>query len=122
MMTRIPEDDRNIFEKAIFLPMVLTILNRDLSAIETASFKLKKPYLHLIEHTMKMVQKDLYTIKQQMKKKNMKVYEKQRDEAFTLFSFMYRGYEEEHNYFNPRIRNEVQQLLESYFVQKNVIE
>ncbi|MFD1779834.1 MULTISPECIES: hypothetical protein [Fredinandcohnia] len=118
-MTRIPEDDRAIFEKAVFLPMVLTILNRDLTAIETAGFKLKKPYLHLLEHTMKKVQKDLYTIKLQMKKKNMKVWEKQRDEAFTLFSFMYRGYEEEHNYFNPRIRNEVQQLLESYFIEKN---
>ncbi|WP_453990560.1 hypothetical protein [Bacillus nitroreducens] len=121
-MTRIPEDDRDIFEKAIFLPMVLTILNRDLSVIETAGFKLKKPYLQLLEHTMKMVQKDLYTIKQQMKKKNMKVWEKQRDEAFTLFSFMYRGYEEEHNYFNPRIRNEVQQLLEAYFIKKNTSE
>lgn len=52
----------------------------------------------------------------------MKVWEKQRDEAFTLFSFMYRGYEEEHNYFNPRIRNEVQQLLESYLVENNTSE
>ncbi|WP_449539375.1 hypothetical protein [Ferdinandcohnia sp. Marseille-Q9671] len=117
-MTRIPDDDREIFEKAIFLPMVLTILNRDLSAIDSAGFKLKKPYLQLIEHTMKKVQKDLYIVKQRMKQKNMKVWEKQRDEAFTLFSFIYRGYEEEHNYFNPRIRNEVQQLLESYLIEK----
>ncbi|MFT4414853.1 hypothetical protein ACLM5H_13420 [Fredinandcohnia humi] len=121
-MTRISDDDRQIFEKAIFLPMVLTILNRDLSVFEIAPFKLKKPYLHLLEHTMKKVQKDLYQIKQQMKKKNMKVWEKTRDDAFTLFSFIYQGYEEEHNYFNPRIRNEVQQLLESYLIEKNSYE
>lgn len=118
-MTRIPEDDRQIFERAIFLPMVLTILNRDLSVFETAAFKLKKPYINLIDYTMKKVQKDLYQTKLEMKKKNMKVWEKNRDEAFTLFSFLYKGYEEEHNYFNPRIRNEVQQLLESYLIQKN---
>lgn len=40
-MTRIPEEDRNIMEKAIYLPMVLIILNRDLSVVEKSPFKLK---------------------------------------------------------------------------------
>lgn len=43
MMTRIPEDDRNMIEKAIYLPMVITVLNRDLKVIEISPFKLKGP-------------------------------------------------------------------------------
>ncbi len=34
IMTRIPENDRDMMEKAIYLPMVLIILNRDLTIID----------------------------------------------------------------------------------------
>ena len=34
-VTRIPEHDRDMIEKAIYLPMVITIFNRDLKIIET---------------------------------------------------------------------------------------
>jgi hypothetical protein len=42
IMTRIPDDERDIMEKAIYLPMVLIVLNRDIAVIENSPFKLKK--------------------------------------------------------------------------------
>ena len=54
-------------EKAIYLPMVLIVLNRDLSVVEKSPFKLKKPYLDLIEETMKIIQRELAEVKQYMK-------------------------------------------------------
>ena len=119
-MTRIPEDDRNIMEKAIYLPMVLIILNRDLTVVEKSPFKLKKPYLELIEETMKSIQKELAEVKQYMKKNNLQVVETKRDDAFTMYLFLYKGYEEAHNYFNPRIRNKVQELMEFYFLKQHL--
>ncbi len=119
-MTRIPEHDRDIMEKAIYLPMVLTILNRDLSIIQNSPFKLKKPYLELIEETMKGVQRELTEAKQYMRKNKLQVMETKRDDAFTMYMFMYKGYEENHNYFNPRIRNKVQELMETYFLKKHL--
>ncbi len=62
-MTKIPEKDHHIIEQAIYLPMLLTILNRDLKIIENSPFKLKKPYLEWIEETMKSIPKR--TIKHQ---------------------------------------------------------
>jgi hypothetical protein len=120
-MTRIPEEDRDIMEKAIYLPMVLTILNRDLAVVNMSPFKLKKPYLELIEETMKDVQKELALVKQYMKINHLKVTEVKRDDAFTMYMFIYKGFEENHNYFNPRIRNKVQELMESYFLAKRNI-
>ncbi|MCA1030952.1 hypothetical protein LCL95_07965 [Bacillus timonensis] len=114
-MTRIPEDHRHTLEQSIFLPMLLTILNRDVEVIKQAPFKLKKPYENLIEEAMTKIQRDLSQIKKRLKQENMKVYEVERDEAFTQFIFLYKGYEEKHNYFNPRIRNEVQDLMGKYF-------
>jgi hypothetical protein len=119
-MTRIPEDDRNIMEKAIYLPMVLIILNRDLSIVEKSPFKLKKPYLELIEETMRNVQKELSEVKQYMKKNKLQVTQVSRDDAFTMYLFMYKGYEENHNYFNPRIRNKVEELLAAYLLKKHL--
>ncbi|MDT0159881.1 MULTISPECIES: hypothetical protein [unclassified Bacillus (in: firmicutes)] len=117
-MTRIPEDDRNIMEQAIYLPMVLVVLNRDIGVINNSPFKLKKPYLNLIEDTMKFIQTELAGVKRYMKDNRLQVREIKRDEAFTMFMFLYKGYEEHHNYFNPRIRNRVQELMEYYLFKR----
>jgi hypothetical protein len=121
-MTRIPEEDRDIMEQAIYLPMVLTILNRDLTVIDKSPFKLKKPYLLIVEETMKIIQSELAEVKRYMKRNRLKVEEIHRDEAFTMFLFLYKGYEEQHNYFNPRIRNKVNELLEHYFYRRHFVE
>jgi hypothetical protein len=118
-MTKIPEEDRNIMEKAIYLPMLLIVLNRDLSVVKNSPFKLKKPYEELIEDTIKTVQRELAEVKQYMKTNNLQVLETNRDDAFTMYMFLYKGYEEHHNYFNPRIRNKVQELMGIYFSQKH---
>ena len=120
-MTRIPEKDRDILEQAIYLPMVLTVLNRDLSVIGKSPFKLKQPYLNLVEETMKVIQKELAVVKKYMQKNKLKVQQLQSDEAFTMFMFLYKGYEEHHNYFNPRIRNKVQELLEFYLFKRHYV-
>lgn len=119
-MTRIPEDERDLMEKAIYLPMVITVLNRDLNVIEKSPFKLKKPYTVLVEETLKLIQRELAEVKRTMKEKQLKVEEIHRDEAFTMFMFLYKGYEEHHNYFNPRIRNKVQELLEYYLYRRHI--
>jgi hypothetical protein len=113
-MTRIPEKDRDILEQAMYLPMLLTILERDRLLFDKSGFKLKTPYLNLIEETIKAVQQDLKETKLIMRKVGMKVEQLARDEAFTMFLFVYKGFEERHNYFNPRIKNKVTELLEFY--------
>lgn len=117
-MTRIPEKDRDIIEQAIYLPMVLTVLHRDLSLFQQYPFKLRKPYIELVEQTMKIIQNELSEVKRFLRRENIKVSEIKRDEAFTMFLFLYKGYEEQHNYFNPRIRNKVEELMKYYLIER----
>jgi hypothetical protein len=119
-MTRIPENDRDIIEQAIYLPMLLTVLERDRLTIEQASFKLKIPYLNLVEETIKAVQKDLKETRNQMRKGNIKIEKVGQDNDFTMYLFIYKGYEEQHNYFNPRLRNRVTELLEYYLYKRYI--
>lgn len=113
-MNRIPETIRDVIEQSIYLPMTITVLNRDLNIVEKSPFKLKQPYVHIIEEARKLAQTDLAHAKRELRKLNVKVLRRKQDEAFTLYSFFYKGYEEQHNYFNPRIRNKVSELLEHY--------
>lgn len=118
ILTRIPEKDRDVIEKAIYLPMVLTVLHRDLAIFENSHFKLRNPYIQWIEQTMKIIQQELSEVKYYLREKNIKVKEMKRDEAFTMFLFLYKGYEEYHNYFNPRIRNKVEELMKFYLYER----
>lgn len=111
-------DDRDIIEQAIYLPMLLTILNRDLLIVQKSPFKLKNPYIELIEGTMKSIQKDLAQAKRYMHKNNIKIERLKSDDAFTMYLFLYKGYEEIHNYFNPRLRNKVEELMRSYMLKQ----
>lgn len=116
-MTRIPEHERDMIEKAIYLPMIITIFNRDLKIIEMGGFKLKRPYQRLVEKALKRVQKDLTEVRNYLRIQKIKVSEMGRDETFTMYCFIYKGYEEHHNYFNPRLRNKTEELLEHYLIQ-----
>ncbi|MDQ0268678.1 hypothetical protein J2S17_000547 [Cytobacillus purgationiresistens] len=54
-----------------------------------------------------------------MRKSNMKLNQVSRDETFTMYSFFYKGFEEQHNYFNPRLRNKCEELLNFYLNKKD---
>ncbi|EOR24930.1 protein YhjD [Niallia nealsonii AAU1] len=118
-MSKLNEDERNIFENAIYLPMVLTILDRDLKVAETAPFKLKQVYLNLIEHTMKQVQKDMRENNTKMYKNKWKLLKGESDEAFTEYNFYINGYHEVHRYFNYNLRNNTEKLLNYYFLHRH---
>lgn len=121
-MLTIPEDDRNLIELFIFLPMAVTVLEQDIETIKKGPFKLKKPYFILLEKTIKIIKHDLRDIKSQLQKKNIKIHKQGRDDIFTQFVFFYNGYEEKHNYFNPRIRNSVEDLMEKYLLKANTFD
>ncbi|MGM9927222.1 MAG: hypothetical protein ACI35P_04660 [Bacillus sp. (in: firmicutes)] len=117
-MTQIPEKDYDMIELVIYLPMVLTVLNHDLSIIENGHFKLKKPYIEWIQTSMNIIQQELSDIRHILRKENITVSQVKRDEAFTLFLFRHKGHEEYHNYFNPRIRNKVEELMKYYLCER----
>ncbi|WP_028392709.1 hypothetical protein [Bacillus cihuensis] len=118
-MIRIPETDRDIIETALYLPMLLKILEQDKVLIEQGSFKIKSPYMDIVESAISAVRKDLKVAKDHLRKEKIKVEEIKREADFTMYTFIYKGYEEHHNYFNPRLRNKCEELLSFYLKKGN---
>jgi len=114
----IPEKIGDLIEQAIYLPMVLAIFERDLLVINKAPFKLNQPYVNLVEHSITAVRQDLKIVNQQLRKEKARVEKIRSDEGFTQYMFFYQGYEQQHNYFNPRLRNRTQELLEHYLYKR----
>ncbi|KQL54501.1 hypothetical protein AN964_13995 [Heyndrickxia shackletonii] len=117
-MVLIPDKDREVIEKAIYLPMLVIVLNQDLQIINTSPIKLKKPYTEWIEETIRTVQKELSDVKRYMKQNRIKVEKIKTEESFTEYVFIYKGYEDKHRYFNPRLKNRTEELLEYYLYQR----
>lgn len=113
-MPLIPQEEIVHFENMIYLPMVLIVLERDRILFENGSFKLKRPYLELVEGAISQVQKELKESKIHMRKRQMKVVRGAGDDTFTEYVFYHGGYEDHRRYLNLRLRNRVEELIRIY--------
>lgn len=85
---------------------------------ESGNFKLSRPYINIIEQSIKKVQNDLKETKLYLRQNNMKIIKGNRDDACTEYAFYYKGYEAHRRYLNVRLRNRTEELLEVYLNKK----
>ncbi len=112
----IPAEYLPYFEEMIYLPMVITILERDRVTVEGSDFKLHRPYLDLIDGALKEALKDLKSTKAYMRENKLKVLRGSGDKMTTEYTFYYGGYEQNRRYLNVRLRNRTEELLEMYLI------
>ena len=115
-MSKILDEDLKIVEQSIYLPLVLSVLEYDCKVTEVTPFTIKLVYKNLIEYTMLKVQKDLKKINDSMRNNKMKVIKGQNDGVFTEYNIYYKGYHEEHRFFNANLKNNTQKLLSYYLL------
>lgn len=114
-MALIPVESLPYFESMIYLPMVLIILERDRDTFETGPFKLKRPYVKIVDEAMKNARAELKKTTIYLRRNNMQVIRGEGDDTFTEYVFLYGGYEEHRRYLNVRLRNRTEELLTEYF-------
>ncbi|WP_313894663.1 hypothetical protein [Psychrobacillus sp.] len=111
----ISDQDQEIIDKAIYLPLLVIVLNRDLMAVEETPFKLKSPYRLLIEETLKKVQKDLAVVKMYMRKNKIEVERLGENErGFTEYYTRSKDSEIRRAVNNDVLRNKTEKLLDEY--------
>ncbi|PIC75612.1 MULTISPECIES: hypothetical protein [Sporosarcina] len=113
-MPLIPAEAMPYLENYIYLPMLLTIMERDRQLLEKVPFKLKSPYLNLLDETMNTVSADLQTTSLYLRKHKMRVIRHSTDELFTEYVFLHDGYQDMRRYLNVRLRNRSEELLNLY--------
>ncbi len=119
-MSHIPQNVVPLFEAGIYLPMLLIIVNHDMECVQRGEFKLKEPYIQLLEGVRIQIEKDLQDTKRQFKKQNMKLKRGKKDKLFTEFYFYYNEVFELRRYSNIRLRNQSESLLKRYLYREEV--
>jgi len=114
-MPILSEEMLNDLEKLIYLPMVMTVLAKDRELITKAGFKLPRPYLELLDHADRKVQRELKDVHEALRSKGVKVMRGEGDELFTEYIFFHQGYEEHRRYLNVWLRNQVEEHVTRYF-------
>lgn len=120
-MLNLSKEAIQMLEQVIYLPMVLTILQRDCQAFEQGSFKLKQPYIKLVEQTITFVQKELVDAKNYLRQHQLQVYRGERDDLFSEYIFVRQRAQDRRRYSNIRLRNHVEDLLSYYLVKAQEI-
>lgn len=114
-MSSIPGESIAYFENAIYLPMLIKILGKDLATIEVSPFKLKRSYTNMIDQAIKNTQAELKKSNIYLKRNNMQLFKKGMDANFTEYIFYSGGYEDLRRYSNIRLRNRTEELMSEYF-------
>ncbi|AMQ06568.1 hypothetical protein [Sporosarcina psychrophila] len=114
-MPLIPGEALPYFENMIYLPMIISILERDREVIVKSSFKLKGPYINIVESALNIVRSELKLTNTYARNRNLKLIKKGKDGSFTEYAFIHNGYEDIRRYMNIRLRNRTEELINEYF-------
>jgi hypothetical protein len=100
----IPDHEEELISEYIHLDYLISTLENDLKTFESSPIKIKEPYILLVEETLKKVRSDLKTVKDKMKKLNIKVFPKRRvDDMFVEYPYFAHGYQGSNRYWDAAL-------------------
>jgi hypothetical protein len=112
---RVPDNDELLMIRdSIILPIVLTMVNKNLSDIENSNHSLKTLYAKVTKIVMDRISMDLYRIKREMKQRNIKVFEEEQVEGLMYYRYIYKGYQERFGMVREVLRAEVSIRITKY--------
>lgn len=111
-MRYLTEEDRHIASRFLFLSMAIVVIQQDIQHIERGAFKIKEPYMELLETMTTVASAERRELRTQMNKRRIEVVTLHKNDSFSSFLFICQGREEKRNYFNPAIRKKVHAIIQ----------
>ncbi|MEK4085093.1 hypothetical protein [Psychrobacillus sp. FSL K6-1415] len=113
-MPSISKDDYRYYEMKAYLPMLITILERDLVTIAKLPIKLKRPYITIMESALKRIRADLKATNVYLLRRNMRLVIEKSTKESTTYVFISTGYEERHTFTSEELRNKCEELMTEF--------
>ncbi|MFD1174267.1 sulfotransferase family protein [Oceanobacillus picturae] len=111
-MRYLTEEERHIASRFLFLSMAIVVIQQDIQHIERGAFKIKEPYMELLETMTTVASAERRELRTQMNKRRIEVVNLHKNDSFSSFLFICQGREEKRNYFNPAIRKKVHAIIQ----------
>lgn len=120
-MRYLHESEYALGSRFLFLSMAITVIQKDLVQIEKVhSFKIKEPYLELLQRMEKRAVAERKQLRTYMSQKKLQVISLEKNDTFSSYLYLCQGREEKRNYFNPAIRKNVEQIIRELMENTNI--
>lgn len=107
-------DEREMVRDLILLPYIDTMVSKSMKEIQHSGNVLSRSYLLAGRYVQKRIVQDVYRLRQELKKRNVRVIEDTQDD-FVIFNMIYfRGYQERFGLTRDVIRTEISLRLTQY--------
>lgn len=110
-MRYLTDDELQTASRFLFLSMAMIVIKQDIQHIQNGAFKIKEPYIALLEKMASGAAHERKQLRKVMDNKQMKVVTLNKNDSFSSFLFICQGREEKRNYFNPAIQNKVEAII-----------
>lgn len=110
-MQYLTDEELQLASRFLFLSMAIIVIEQDIQLVKEGVFKIKRPYLALLESMMTRATNERKKLRKKMKEKRIQIVTHHKNESFTSYLFICQGKEEERNYFNPVIQKKVEEII-----------
>ncbi|MGJ9459349.1 hypothetical protein [Oceanobacillus sp. CF4.6] len=111
-MRYLTDKDLELASRFLFLSMAMVVIRQDRNYVQNGAFKIKEPYIKLLEKMETEASIERRKLKMVMRQKNMQIVTLNKNDSFSSFLFLCQGREEKRNYFNPAIRKKVEVIVQ----------
>lgn len=108
------EEELKLVKSYIIYPLVLDVLERDMKIMKETKMKMADIYALKFKSVMNAITKESYEIRQQLRKRGIKVYEQKKTETKYEAKYLMRGYHFDFSILFTLAKTEVQLMLCKY--------
>jgi hypothetical protein len=111
-MRYLTDEELELASRFLFLSMAIVVVQQDIQNIQKGSFKIKEPYIQLLEKMNTNALAERRQLRIKMENKKLRVMLINKNDSFSSYLFYCKGKEEKRNYFNPAIRKKVEEIVQ----------
>ncbi|MGC6589119.1 hypothetical protein ACPV3A_29760 [Paenibacillus sp. Dod16] len=105
---RLTDEDLALVKNYLKLPVVMDVLQNNMDKIETSDLKMKALFAAHLRSLSDKVNRELYDVRQEMRKRGLKVYEEHRSVKGISAKYLCRGYNHEMNLLWALVKSETE--------------
>jgi hypothetical protein len=113
---RATSEELTMIRDLIMYPHMLTMCDKSLQEIKRSPNLFRRYFEQLIQHIMDSISKDLFSLRREMKNRNIKVFDDETTDGIIYHRYACRGYEDKFGIVRETLRTEISFRLAKYAI------
>lgn len=111
---RATSDELTMIRDSIMYPHMLTMCDKSLQEVKRSPNLFKRFFEQFIQLLMEKISKDLFSLRRELKKRNIKVFDDETNDGVIYHRYACRGYEDKFGIVRETLRTEISFRLANY--------